>query len=92
MTAEVKPFVLEPDDEPTATTQEETSRATAALMLALKALSQRAVASLATVASVAAVFWLYLSIPSPNVYQLVQLGMFSCFVLACNWIVRRGRW
>lgn len=78
------PFKLEQVEEPEAKGE----AAANLLMIALKGLSQRAVASVATVASVAAVFWLFLSIPSPNSYQLVELGMFSVFVLACNWIIR----
>ena len=60
------------------------------LMLGLKALSQRALASLATVSSVGVVFWLYFSISKdPSINQLILLAMFSVFVLACVWIIRR---
>lgn len=66
--------------------------ALSAIMLALKALSQRAIVALAnlfTLLTVGSVFWLWLTIPNPNVLQLVELGMYAAFVLAANWIVRR---
>ena len=87
--AEPLPFKLERDDE---TTVAETDRAASALMLALKALSQRAIAAVADLfflSTMAACFWLFMSIPNPNTYQLVELGLFCSFVLAGNWIVRR---
>ena len=68
------------------------SAATAALMLALKALSQRALIALDnmfTLITVSLVFWLFKSIPEPNTYQLVGLGIFALFVLAANVIVRK---
>ena len=71
---------------------EEHSAATDALMLALKALSQRAliaVDNLFTLISVCLVFWLFKSVPTPDTYQLIGLGIFSLFVLAANVIVRR---
>lgn len=76
------------DDEPA----NEHSAATAGLVLALKALSQRAliaIDNLFTLITVALVFWLYKSTPDPNTYQLVGLGLFALFVLAANVIVRR---
>lgn len=66
--------------------------ATDALLLALRALSQRALvalASLFTLITVGSAFWLALSIHDPNSYQLVELGGYFLFVLAANWIVRR---
>jgi hypothetical protein len=93
------PFTLLADDDdpprPFHTdVREETERATAAMMLALKALSQRAISAIKdvfTLASVGSAFWLFLSIHEPNPYQLVELAMFSLFILAANWIVRRGK-
>lgn len=66
--------------------------ATTALILALKALSQRAliaIDNLFTLATVGSAFWLWMSIHDPNVYQLVGLGMYGGFVLIANWIVRK---
>jgi hypothetical protein len=86
--AEPVPFRLEDDGEPEA----EHARAASAMMLALKALSQRALAAIADLfflSTMAAAFWLFMSIPNPNVYQLVSEAMFSIFVLTANWIVRR---
>lgn len=91
------PFMLLPDedDQPDPHhVREETERATAAMMLALKALSQRAIAAVKdifTLVSVGSAFWLFMSIRDPNTYQLVELGLFSVFILAANWIVRRGK-
>jgi len=74
--------------------QPDHAAATAALMLALKSLSQRAliaVDNLFCLITVGLVFWLYKSVPDPNTYQLVGLGLFALFVLAANVIVRRGK-
>lgn len=62
------------------------------LRVGLKALSQRAViaaSSLFTLLTVASAFWLYMSIHEPNTMQLIQIGMYSLFVLAANLIVKR---
>ena len=79
------------DDEP-APKRDDYSAATAALILGLKALSQRAliaVDNLFTLITVCLVFWLWKSIPQPDTYQLISLGVFAVFVLAANVIVRR---
>lgn len=62
------------------------------LLLALKALSQRALVAidnLFCLLTVFAVFWLWRSTPDPNVYQITSLALFALFVLAANVIVRR---
>lgn len=67
-------------------------RDTALLMMALKGLSQRAVAAVAdlfTLLTVASAFWVWVSVPSPNVLQIVHNSIYGLFVLAANWIVRR---
>lgn len=68
------------------------SRAADVLLLALTALSKRtltALASLFSLLTVAAVFWLALSIAAdPTINQIVTLGIFSAFVLLINWIAR----
>ena len=64
------------------------------LMIALKALSQRALialASLFTLATVASVFWLCLTLPDPNVFHLIQIAMYAVFVLVVNYLVLRRR-
>lgn len=66
--------------------------ATQALLLGLKALSQRAliaIDNLFTLVTVCLVFWLWQSIPAPNTYQIVSQAIFALFVLAANVIVRR---
>jgi len=63
-----------------------------ALVLALKALSQRAIVALANLfmlLTVGSAFWLWMSIPDPTVLQLISLGMYALFVLAVNFIARR---
>lgn len=72
--------------------QAATAAATHALLLGLKALSQRtltALADLFTLITVALVFWLWAATPHPDQYQIVSLSIFALFVLAANWIVRR---
>lgn len=61
-------------------------------MLALKALSQRFVVALLDLfclVTVTGAWWLWHSIPDPNVNQIVSLSIFALFVLAANVIVRR---
>lgn len=63
-----------------------------ALMLGLRALSQRAVAAIADLfmlATVGSAFWLWWLTPKPDVYQIVSLTIYALFVLAANYIVRR---
>lgn len=65
---------------------------TQALILGLKALSQRAIAAIADLfmlATVGSAFWLWWSTPTPDVYQIVSLSIYAAFVLAANYIVRR---
>ena len=62
------------------------------LLIALKALSQRAIAAIAdmfTLLTVFGVWWLWWAIPDPNPNQIVALSIFAIFVLAANWLVRR---
>ncbi len=66
--------------------------ARAAFLLALKTLSQRAIASIKdafTLLSVASVWWLWVSIPDPHNTQLISLSLYAVFILAANIIVRR---
>lgn len=63
-----------------------------ALLLALRALSQRfvvALANLFTLLTVGSAFWLWWSIPDPSNTQLASLGMYALFVVAINVIVRK---
>lgn len=63
-----------------------------ALMLGLKALSQRAIAEARTyftLLSVASAWWLWWSVPDPSNTQIVSLSIYAVFVLAANVIVRR---
>ena len=66
--------------------------AVSALALGLKALSQRAMASVKgwfTLASCASVFWLWGNIPDPSNTQILSLSLYSVFILTANVIVRR---
>lgn len=85
--------ILDQPDETVAPRREATG--STMLLLALKTMSQRAVAAVAdlfTLATVGSAFWLSLSISeAPNTYQLVLSASYDVFVLAANWIVRRGK-
>lgn len=63
------------------------------LLLALKALSQRAVIALAALSSVmlaGSVFALYwLVLPNPSVNQLIGLAMYALFILALHLVMQR---
>jgi hypothetical protein len=65
-----------------------------ALMLALKTLSQKtliALSRLTSLAMVASVFWLFMSIPDPHTTQLIWGGMYAVFILALQFfMVRRN--
>lgn len=61
-----------------------------AVMLGIATLSKRAliaIASLTTLLTVASVFWLFMSLPEPNAYQLVSMGLYAGFVLLINLLV-----
>lgn len=69
-----------------------TEAAAAAVSLALKALSQRALAggkALATLVSVGSCFWLWNATPNPTATQIVSLSIYALFILAANVIVRK---
>jgi hypothetical protein len=87
--------LVDEDSAPSPTQSRLEGHAADVLLLALKALSQRALVALASLFSlltVAAVFWLALSISAnPTIYQIATLGIFSAFVIVINYIVRRGR-
>ena len=81
--------IEEPDSTPE---PEESGLAFHGLMLALKALSQRAlvaISNLFCLLTVGSAFWLSLTIHDPNWGQLVELGGYFLFVLAANLIVRK---
>ena len=83
-----KPEIVPEEDTPTP----ESSQDVKLLGLALKALSQRAVAAIADLFTLLTVFgawWLWHSIPDPNPNQIVALTIFAMFTLAANWLVRR---
>ena len=68
--------------------------ATHALIVALKALSQRAIVGLANLYALAlaasAFFLWYRVLPTPSILQLVGLGMYGVFVLAMLALRRRA--
>lgn len=89
-------FTVVSDDEPGPFALKEPLKADVAaenmLMLALRALSQRAVAAIAdlfTIVTVASAWWLWSSIPDPNPHQIISLTVYALFVIAINIIVRK---
>ena len=71
-------------------------RATQALLLALKALSQRAVIALEacfSLVTVSLVFWAAYPIltAAPTINQLIGLGIFSAFIIISNYLVLKRR-
>jgi hypothetical protein len=83
--------VPQPQPRPAAPAQGQDA-AFSALMLALKALSQKtiiALSKLTALAMVGSVFWLFMSIPSPNTYQIVWGGMYALFILVLNFFMIR---
>ena len=80
------------EDEPAPQPTPDRAAAIGALLLGLKALSQRTIAAIAdlfTLLTLASAFWLWNSIRDPNPYQIVSLTIYAIFILAANWIVRR---
>ena len=68
------------------------STAVAGLTLALRSLSQRALAALADLfmlVTVASAWWLWMVTPDPNSYQLIGLSVYAVFILLVNVIKRR---
>lgn len=63
-----------------------------ALKIALGALSQRtlvALSNLFCLLTVGSVFWLFMSIHEPNVFQIVYCTLYASFILAINWVARK---
>ena len=90
--AEVRRFqpVEIPDDPPA--DSKAVAAAASAIGLALKALSQRAIAAtrdVFTLLSVGSGFWLWNSIPNPSTTQIISLSLYALFILSANVIVRR---
>ena len=87
-------FEVVRDDDEAETPSRAQEAGTAALLLGLKALSQRAIAAIADLfmlVTVASGWWLWASIPDPNDRQIVALTLYAAFVLGANYIVRRIR-
>jgi hypothetical protein len=65
--------------------------ATSMLLLALRALSQRAlvaITQLFTLITVGSAWWLwYAALPNPTITQLVELGLYGVLILLLNWLV-----
>lgn len=63
----------------------------AALKVGLAVLAQRTVVALSNLfclLTVGSVFWLFMSIHEPNVFQIVYCTIYAFFVVVLNWIVR----
>jgi ABC-type siderophore export system fused ATPase/permease subunit len=81
---------VRPQPRPAANQQQDA--AFSALMLALKAMSQKtviALSKLAALAMVGSVFWLFMSIPNPSTNQIVWGGMYSVFILLLTFLMSR---
>jgi hypothetical protein len=76
---------------PRAPPNAEQAAATNILMLALKALSQRAlvaVGNLFVLLTAASAWWLWMTtLPQPSIQQLVGLALYGCLILALNYLV-----
>ena len=91
--AEVRRFEpVEIPDEPSPAEKAATVAAASAIGLALKALSQRAIAAtkdVFTLLSAGSAFMLWYNIPDPKPTQIIALSLYALFVLSANVIVRR---
>ena len=88
-----EPFKLEvvPETDPAEGGQAKSDATTAMFMMALGALSKRALVALASLFSLltaGSAFWLWFLTPKPDVYQIVSLTIYSVFILALNFLVR----
>lgn len=84
--------IEEPQDKVTPLAPRGQKIATDALLLALKALSQRALAAtrdIFTLLSVGSVWWLWNALPDPSPTQITSLSIYALFVLVANVIVRK---
>lgn len=85
--------IIEENDTPQTRPQPQGQDAAfSALMLALKTLSQKtliAMSRLTSLAMVASVFWLFMSIPDPHTSQLIWGGMYGVFILTLQFLMRR---
>lgn len=79
-----------PPPRPSSTAAEQQA-ATGILMLALRALSQRAVtgvANLFVLLGAASAFWLWLTIlPSPSILQIVAVSIYGMLMVVLDWMV-----
>ena len=87
-------FEVVEDDEPDSTAESSVAGglAVSATLLALKALSQRAVAAASywfTLLTLSGAWYLWWSIPDPSPTQIISLSIFAVFILAANWLIRR---
>lgn len=82
-----------PADKPQSNVAQDAHIATQMLLLALKALSERAIVALSalfTAGGLASAWWLWSTIlPNPSVLQLVGIGMYAVFLLALEFVRRR---
>ena len=83
----------QPLDQTQPTGQADNGAAIGAIMLALKALSQKTIVALSTLftaAALASAWYLWYSVlPNPTTPQLVGLGGYAAFILALEYVRRR---
>jgi hypothetical protein len=87
---EVESPEVRPQPRPAAAQQQDA--AFGALMLALKAMSQKTVIALSKLAAltmVGSVFWLFMAIPNPSTNQIIWGGMYGLFILTTLFLMSR---
>lgn len=92
--AERKYEIVQDDVPPETTRPARDTQALQTLLLAIKALSQRAFVAILDSFSLVVVvlaFWLWLKTPDPNAYQIVSNTLFGIFGLAAIMLVRFWR-
>ena len=84
--------VEETDPADSGVKQDAAPRELGLLLLALKTVSQRALAALADLVclvTLSSVFYLWYLTPTPDTHQIVSLSIYALFILSANWLVRR---
>lgn len=91
---EIPSIAEQPPPNTQSTVASSSSAATRMLLLAIAQLGKRFVIALSTLFTAAGLFsawWLWASVlPSPSVLQLVGVGMYAAFLLALEFVRRKG--
>lgn len=91
---EIPSFAEQPPPNTQSNVASSSSAATRMLLLAIAQLGKRFVIALSTLFTAAGLFsawWLWASVlPGPSVLQLVGVGMYAAFLLALEFVRRKG--